>query len=166
MVLKVVEWPVQLTTKKREWQVSLPLKKSSHTLHSVIVHLSKLIGHFHDDDIRLQLPEFISLSFSLKKSHLLFTARFKARLNTPTQILFITFFERKLHVLGAEHLLYDCAVYLWNFSDRGKRNKSIYKRKFSVGDEYTERNKQTKDWQKSHLLFYCATKLNKTLTYQ
>ena len=28
---------------------------------------------------------------------------------------------------------------------RVKRNKSIHKSKFSVGDEYTERNKKTKD---------------------
>ena len=60
MVLKVIEWLDKLSTKKkRELQVSLPLKKSPHTLHSVILdHLSKLIGHFHDDDIWLQLPEF------------------------------------------------------------------------------------------------------------
>ena len=131
-------------------------------LKSHIIHVLKSVVNNRG----LESNRFFSVNKSLKKSHLLFTARFKARLNTPTQILFIAFFERKLHVLGAEHLLYDCAVYLCNFSDRGKRNKSIYKRKFSVGDEYTERNKQTKDWQKSHLLFYCATKLNKTLTYQ
>ena len=110
-------------------------------LKSHIIHVLKSVVNNRG----LESNRFFSVNKSLKKSHLLFTARFKARLNTPTQILFIAFFERKLHVLGAEHLLYDCAVYLCNFSDRGKRNKSIYKRKFSVGDEYTERNKLTKD---------------------
>ena len=120
-------------------------------LKSHIIHVLKIVEY----NRALKSNRFFSVNKRLKKISPPFywPASFKARLSAPTLILFIALFEWKLHVLGAEDL--QRAIYLCIFSDRVKRNKSIYKSKFSVGDEYTERNKKTKDWKNCTSLLPC-----------